>query len=53
VDVVLSGAATHEQLLSNLGALDLPWSAELDDELAGLAQPSERYWSTRSGMSWT
>jgi aryl-alcohol dehydrogenase-like predicted oxidoreductase len=53
VDVVLSGAATREQLLSNLGALDLPWSAELDDELAGLAQPSERYWSTRSGMSWT
>ncbi len=53
VDVVLSGAATREQLLSNLGALELPWSAELDDELAGLAEPSERYWSTRSGMAWT
>jgi aryl-alcohol dehydrogenase-like predicted oxidoreductase len=53
VDVVLSGAATPEQLRSNLGALELPWSAELDDELVGLAEPSERYWSTRSGLSWT
>jgi aryl-alcohol dehydrogenase-like predicted oxidoreductase len=53
VDVVLSGAATREQLRSNLGALELRWSAELDDELAGLAEPSERYWSTRSELSWT
>jgi aryl-alcohol dehydrogenase-like predicted oxidoreductase len=53
VDVVLSGAAAPEQLRSNLGALELRWSAELDDELAGLAEPSERYWSTRSGLSWT
>jgi aryl-alcohol dehydrogenase-like predicted oxidoreductase len=53
VDVVLSGAATPEQLWSNLGALELPWSAELDEELAGLAEPGERYWSTRSGLSWT
>jgi aryl-alcohol dehydrogenase-like predicted oxidoreductase len=53
VDVVLSGAATPEQLQSNLGALELRWSAELDEELAGLAEPSERYWSTRSGLSWT
>jgi aryl-alcohol dehydrogenase-like predicted oxidoreductase len=53
VDVVLSGAATPEQLHSNLGALRLRWSAELDDELAGLVEPSERYWSTRSELSWT
>lgn len=53
VDVVLSGAATPEQLRSNLGALELRWSAELDDELAGLVEPSERYWSTRSELSWT
>jgi aryl-alcohol dehydrogenase-like predicted oxidoreductase len=53
VDVVLSGAATPEQLRSNLGALEIRWSAELDEELAGLAEPSERYWSTRSGLSWT
>jgi aryl-alcohol dehydrogenase-like predicted oxidoreductase len=53
VDVVLSGASTHEQLLSNLAALSVPWSAELGEQLAGLAEPSERYWSTRSALSWT
>jgi aryl-alcohol dehydrogenase-like predicted oxidoreductase len=53
VDVVLSGAATPEQLRSNVEALELRWSAELDEELAGLAEPGERYWSTRSGLSWT
>jgi aryl-alcohol dehydrogenase-like predicted oxidoreductase len=53
VDIVLSGAATPEQLRSNLAALELRWSAELDEELAGLAEPGERYWSTRSGLSWT
>jgi aryl-alcohol dehydrogenase-like predicted oxidoreductase len=53
VDVVLSGAATPEQLRSNLGALELRWSIELDDELAGLAEPSERYWETRSALPWT
>ena len=53
VDVVLSGAATTEQLRSNLRALELQWSAELDDDLAGLAEPSERYWETRSSVPWT
>jgi aryl-alcohol dehydrogenase-like predicted oxidoreductase len=53
VDVVLSGASTTEQLLSNLAALSVHWSAELDEELAGLAEPSEGYWSTRSALSWT
>jgi aryl-alcohol dehydrogenase-like predicted oxidoreductase len=53
VDVLLSGAATPEQLHSNLRALELRWSADLDDELAGLAEPSDRYWYTRSGLSWT
>jgi aryl-alcohol dehydrogenase-like predicted oxidoreductase len=53
VDVVLSGAATAEQLRSNLAALEVRWSAELDEELAGLAEPGEAYWSTRSGLSWT
>ena len=53
VDVVLSGAATPDQLRSNHRALEVRWSPELDDELAGLAEPSESYWSTRSGLSWT
>jgi aryl-alcohol dehydrogenase-like predicted oxidoreductase len=53
VDVVLSGASTTEQLLSNLAALSVRWSAELEEELAALAEPSEPYWSTRSALSWT
>jgi aryl-alcohol dehydrogenase-like predicted oxidoreductase len=53
VDVVLSGAATVEQLRSNLAAAELEWSAELDEELAELAEPNERYWSTRSQLPWT
>lgn len=52
-DVALSGAATPEQLRSNLAALTLDWSAELDGELADLSEPSERYWSTRSELRWT
>jgi aryl-alcohol dehydrogenase-like predicted oxidoreductase len=53
VDVVLSGASTPEQLESNLAAREIRWSAELDEELAGLAEPSERYWATRSALPWT
>ena len=53
VDVVLTGASTREQLESNLAALGLPWSDELDEELAGLAEPTERYWDTRSALPWT
>jgi aryl-alcohol dehydrogenase-like predicted oxidoreductase len=50
VDVVLSGAATPDQLRSNLAATRL---TTLDPELDDLAEPSERYWSTRSELSWT
>jgi hypothetical protein len=30
----------------------LPWTPELDEELAWLVEPSERYWSTRSDLAW-
>jgi aryl-alcohol dehydrogenase-like predicted oxidoreductase len=39
-DVVLSGAATVEQLRSNLGALEL-------------AEPPEEYWRRRAELPWT
>lgn len=49
--VVLSGAATPDQLRSNLRALDV------DDttiaELPNLAEPSDRYWEVRSELPWT
>ncbi|MGM1059180.1 aldo/keto reductase [Saccharothrix sp. Mg75] len=49
VDVVLSGAASVDQLHANLRAGEV----ELDpDELAGLAEPAERYWATRASLAW-
>jgi aryl-alcohol dehydrogenase-like predicted oxidoreductase len=49
--VVLSGAATPEQLMSNLSAQEVP-----DDVVAGLPDVAERpgdYWGFRSGLAWT
>jgi aryl-alcohol dehydrogenase-like predicted oxidoreductase len=48
-DVVLSGASTPAMLDSNLAARDV----ELDPGvLAELAEPADRYWSTRAELSW-
>jgi aryl-alcohol dehydrogenase-like predicted oxidoreductase len=47
VDVVLSGAATVEQLESNLGALKID-AAPLED----LAEDPEAYWHERSELPW-
>jgi aryl-alcohol dehydrogenase-like predicted oxidoreductase len=52
VDVVLSGAATVDTLRSNLAALDVSWDAELDERLAGLAEPADAYWERRSELAW-
>jgi aryl-alcohol dehydrogenase-like predicted oxidoreductase len=50
VDVVLSGAATPEQLRSNLAGARL---SQPVPELAELAEPSDRYWAARSELAWT
>jgi aryl-alcohol dehydrogenase-like predicted oxidoreductase len=48
-DVVLSGASTPAMLDSNLAALDI----DLDPGVLGeLAEPADRYWETRSALSW-
>jgi aryl-alcohol dehydrogenase-like predicted oxidoreductase len=51
-DIVLSGAATAEQLSSNLTAAEL--TLTLDDlaELAPLAEAPETYWRTRAALPW-
>lgn len=51
-DVVLSGAAQSAHLLSNLSALDVAWSDELENRLVGLTEPADRYWQRRSEMEW-
>lgn len=51
--VVLSGAATAEQLSSNLKAATLKLSPDQLARLAQLAEPPEPYWQTRSHLPWT
>jgi aryl-alcohol dehydrogenase-like predicted oxidoreductase len=52
-DVVLSGAATVEQLDSNLAATAVDYDDAAARELAGLAEPPGRYWAARSDLAWT
>lgn len=52
VDVVLSGAATAEQFLSNLRAVDIAWDEEAASVLAALAEPPQVYWATRGNLAW-
>ena len=52
-DVVLSGAATVEQLESNLAARTLAWDAELERRLAGLVEQPAAYWAARAELPWT
>lgn len=51
-DLVLSGAATGEQLRSNLAASAVAWDDELDERLVPLAEVPEDYWNTRSRLPW-
>ncbi|MBS0210749.1 MAG: aldo/keto reductase [Planctomycetes bacterium] len=51
-DVVLSGAATQEQLTSNVDAVNVRWDAEAAGRLVFLAEPSELYWHTRNALAW-
>jgi len=49
VDVVLSGAATVEQLTSNLRAVDL---AQTIGDMPEIAEPPREYWARRSTLAW-
>jgi len=51
-DVVLTGAASAGTLASNLGAVDVEWTDELERELEVLTEPSDAYWRTRSELAW-
>jgi aryl-alcohol dehydrogenase-like predicted oxidoreductase len=51
-DVVLTGAATAEQLRSNLTASGFDYGSELDAELRSVAVSSADYWRVRSSFSW-
>jgi aryl-alcohol dehydrogenase-like predicted oxidoreductase len=51
-DCVLSGAATPDQLRSNVAALDVTLDAQARDALAWLAEPVDQYWTTRAQLPW-
>jgi aryl-alcohol dehydrogenase-like predicted oxidoreductase len=53
VDVALSGAATVEQLLSNVAAETVSLAADELAELGALAEPGETYWAERGRLAWT
>lgn len=50
--VVLSGAATPDQLHSNLNALALTLSSGDWNAIHTLSETPQRYWATRSGLAW-
>ena len=52
VDVVLSGAAQTDHLLSNLAALNVDWQPELADVLLAMREETAVYWQTRSNLPW-
>jgi aryl-alcohol dehydrogenase-like predicted oxidoreductase len=51
-DVILLGAATPEQVDSNLRAFEISLSADDLQALAGIRQAAEEYWTRRSRLSW-
>jgi aryl-alcohol dehydrogenase-like predicted oxidoreductase len=51
-DVVLSGAATEEQIRSNLGALQVGWDSEAETALMPLNEGANAYWTKRSSLQW-
>lgn len=51
-DVVLSGAATVDQLRSNAAATDVELEPDRLAEVLALAEPPEAYWRTRSELPW-
>ena len=51
-DLVLSGAATVEQLRSNLTSREVAWDDDLDERLAELVEEPHAYWATRAELPW-
>jgi aryl-alcohol dehydrogenase-like predicted oxidoreductase len=51
-NVVLTGAATVEQVRSNVNALEFAYDAELDEQLRPMSVASEEYWRARGSFKW-
>lgn len=51
-NVVLTGAATVDQVRANVSALSFTYDSELDDEFPSLYVSSDQYWRARAGFAW-
>jgi aryl-alcohol dehydrogenase-like predicted oxidoreductase len=51
-DVVLTGAATENQIRSNVAALEVPYDAELENQLRPVSIASGEYWKVRGSFRW-
>jgi aryl-alcohol dehydrogenase-like predicted oxidoreductase len=51
-DIVLSGAATIEQMRSNAGALEVQPDELAEERLLALVEPARQYWGARSELAW-
>lgn len=51
-DLVLSGAATVDQVEANITALAVPWDRDAEDALGAVAEDAHDYWQTRSALPW-
>jgi aryl-alcohol dehydrogenase-like predicted oxidoreductase len=51
-EVVLSGAVTHEQFVSNLGALEVALDEAAEVHLRTLEEPASDYWARRGQLAW-
>jgi aryl-alcohol dehydrogenase-like predicted oxidoreductase len=52
VDIVLSGAATIEQMQSNAHAVEIDWNDEYDERLSAMRETRETYWAKRGDLAW-
>jgi aryl-alcohol dehydrogenase-like predicted oxidoreductase len=52
VDVVLSGAVTKEQVLSNVRSCLVNLDRDAISRLMSLAEPAQSYWATRKNLPW-
>jgi len=51
-DFVLTGAATVNQVRSTISAKDLPYDADLDEQLREIVVSPADYWRARSSFKW-
>jgi aryl-alcohol dehydrogenase-like predicted oxidoreductase len=51
-DIVLTGAATVEQIRSSVAAVEIDYDAKLDEQMRPLSIASADYWRARSSFRW-